>query len=80
KDVDSRFYSSGQTLTYTITVTNDGDGFANQVQVLDDLNSVKTTDINGKEINAYSDWTITAEAFKDDGTPATASNTGMTGE
>ncbi|MDW1818957.1 hypothetical protein R7Z10_01005 [Vibrio sp. Vb1018] len=80
KDVDSRFYSSGQTLTYTITVTNDGDGFANQVQVLDDLNSVKTTDINGKEINAYSDWTITAEAFKDDGTPATASNTGITGE
>ncbi|MET2847177.1 hypothetical protein ABXV23_10470 [Vibrio owensii] len=80
KDVDSRFYSSGQTLTYTITVTNDGDGFANQVQVLDDLNSVKTTDINGKEINAYSDWTITAEAFKDDGTPATASNTGISGE
>lgn len=80
KDVDSRFYSSGQTLTYTITVTNDGDGFANQVQVLDDLNSVKTTDINGNEISAYSDWTITAEAFKDDGTPATASNTGMTGE
>ncbi|WP_373408814.1 hypothetical protein [Vibrio jasicida] len=80
KDVDSRFYSSGQTLTYTITVTNDGDGFANQVQVLDDLNSVKTTDINSKEINAYSDWTITAEAFKDDGTPATASNTGITGE
>lgn len=80
KDVDSRFYSSGQTLTYTITVTNDGDGFANQVQVLDDLNSVKTTDINGNEISAYSDWTITAEAFKDDGTPATASNTGISGE
>ncbi len=80
KDVDSRFYSSGQTLNYTITVTNDGDGFANQIQVLDDLNSVKTIDINGKEINAYSDWTISAEAFKDDGTPATASNTGIVGE
>ncbi|MGR5210576.1 hypothetical protein ACPV4A_08495 [Vibrio rotiferianus] len=80
KDVDSRFYSSGQRLTYTITVTNDGDGFANQVQVLDDLNSVKTASINGSQINAYSNWVITAKAFKDDGTVATAYNTGIVGE
>lgn len=80
KDVDSRFYSSGQTLTYTITVTNDGDGFANQVQVLDDLNSVKTADINGSQVNAYSSWIITAKAFKEDGTAATSSDTGISGE
>lgn len=80
KDVDSRFYSSGQALTYTITVTNDGDGFANQVQVLDDLHSVTTKDIYGGDIEAYSDWKITAAAFKDDGTAATASDTGISGE
>lgn len=80
KDVDSRFYSSGQALTYTITVTNDGDGFANQVQVLDDLKSVKTQDIHGGEIAAYTGWTITAQAFKDDGSSATASDTGIAGE
>ncbi|MBO0246688.1 DUF11 domain-containing protein, partial [Vibrio sp. Vb0592] len=57
KDVDSRYYSSGQTLTYTIVVTNDGDGFANQVQVLDELSAITTQDINGNTINAYSDWT-----------------------
>ncbi|MEX3071169.1 hypothetical protein AB3Y13_05070 [Vibrio alginolyticus] len=80
KDVDSRYYSSGQTLTYTITVTNDGDGFANQVQVLDDLNSVKTTDIYGNVAAAYSGWTITAHAYQDDGSPASASDTGISSE
>ncbi|MCG0012468.1 DUF11 domain-containing protein [Vibrio parahaemolyticus] len=79
KDVDSRYYSSGQTLTYTIVVTNDGDGFANQVQVLDELSAITTQDINGNTINAYSDWTITANAYKADGTAATASNTGIVG-
>ncbi|MGR5130968.1 hypothetical protein [Vibrio alfacsensis] len=80
KDVDSRFYSSGQMLTYTITVTNDGDGFADQVQVLDDLSAVETQDIHGTKIAAYSDWTITAQAYKEDGSAATASDTGISGE
>ncbi|BBM66418.1 hypothetical protein VA249_30640 [Vibrio alfacsensis] len=80
KDVDSRFYSSGQALTYTITVSNDGDGFADQVQVLDDLSAVETQDIKGNTIPAYSDWTITAHAYKEDGSDATASDTGITGE
>lgn len=80
KNVDSRFYSSGQALTYTITVTNDGDGFANQVQVLDDLASVKTADIYGNTIDAYLNWKVTAQAYKEDGTPAKASDTGISGE
>ncbi|MCV5649527.1 hypothetical protein OFN55_43045, partial [Escherichia coli] len=58
---------------------NDGDGFANQVQVLDELSAITTQDINGNTINAYSDWTITANAYKADGTAATASNTGIVG-
>ncbi len=79
KDVDNRFYSSGDVLTYTIRVDNDGDGFANQVRVIDDLHAVETLDIYGSVIPAYNSWTITAEAFKADGSTANATDTGITG-
>ncbi|RTZ17222.1 DUF11 domain-containing protein [Vibrio aquaticus] len=79
KDVDSRYYSSGDVLTYTIRVDNDGDGFANQVQVIDDLTLVETTDIYGNVIKAFDSWSITAEAFHQDGSAATATDTGITG-
>ncbi|MFM2586995.1 DUF11 domain-containing protein [Vibrio sp. TBV020] len=80
KDVDSRYYSSGDILTYTIRVDNDGDGFANQVPVIDDLTAVQTTDITGKLIQAFDDWKITAQAYRNDGSSATSSVTGITGE
>jgi len=80
KDVDSRFYSSGQELTYTIKVTNNGKGYADQVKVLDKLDSIKTINIYGDEIPAYSSWTITAVAEKENGDPAPFSDTGISGE
>ncbi|MGF1719526.1 DUF11 domain-containing protein [Vibrio kyushuensis] len=79
KIVDSRYYSSGQTLTYTIQINNDGDGFADQVSVLDDLKTVKTQGVSGKEVDAFSSWEITAVAKQDDGSVSTASNTGISG-
>ncbi len=79
KDVDSRYYSSGDVLTYTIRVDNDGKGFADQVPVVDDLGAVQTTDISGKVIPAFESWTITAQAFHSDGTSATATDTGIKG-
>lgn len=80
KDVDSRFYSAGDVLTYTIRIDNDGDGFADQVSVVDKLSEVKTTSVFGPEIDAYKSWTITADAFRSDGSGATSSVTGITGE
>lgn len=79
KDVDSRYYSSGDVLTYTIRVDNDGDGFANQVQVIDDLAAVQTVNIYGDVIGAFDSWEITADAYHSDGSAATATDTGITG-
>ena len=79
KDVDSYYYSSGQWLTYTIKVTNNGDGFADQVSVVDDLTAIMVTDIYGNSVSAYSYWTITASAEHIDGTPANATDTGISG-
>ncbi|WP_072055476.1 DUF11 domain-containing protein [Aliivibrio fischeri] len=79
KDVDSYYYSAGQLLTYTIKVTNNGDGFANQVPVVDDLASIMVDDINGSSVPAYSNWVITANAEHIDGTPATSTDTGIAG-
>ncbi len=80
KDVDTRFYSSGDELTYTIRVDNDGDGFANQVPVIDDLTAVETTDINGNKIPAFISWQVTAQAFKSDGSVASQTDTGISGQ
>ncbi|MCK6263704.1 DUF11 domain-containing protein [Vibrio sp. ZSDE26] len=77
KVVDSRYYSSGQTLTYTIQINNDGDGFADQVSVFDDLENVMTTGVSGKDVNAYASWEITAVAKQSDGSISTASDTGI---
>ncbi|OCH14845.1 hemagglutinin [Aliivibrio sp. 1S165] len=79
KDVDTHYYSSGQLLTYTIKVTNNGDGFADQIPVVDDLASVMVMDIYGNSVPAYSSWLITASAEKIDGTVASSTDTGITG-
>ena len=79
KDVDSRYYSSGDVLTYTIRVDNDGDGFADQVHVKDEIDKLETVDIYGKTIKAFDSWTITAQAFKQSGSPSSASDTGISG-
>lgn len=79
KDVDSYYYSSGQLLTYTIKVTNNGDGFADQVSVVDDLAAIMVTDIYGNSVPAYSYWTVTASAEHIDGTPANSTDTGLSG-
>ncbi|SUP37896.1 hemagglutinin/hemolysin-like protein [Vibrio owensii] len=77
KEVDSRYYSAGGTLNYTITVENSGDGYAIDVPVFDDLASVSTTSINGTNVNAYVSWVVTAQAYSEDGSPSTISKPGF---
>ncbi len=80
KDVDSYLYSAGQELTYTITVTNNGDGIADQVSVVDDFASIMVTNIHGNSIPAYSDWEVTATSKHIDGSPTTSTtNSGISG-
>ncbi|GAB7224868.1 DUF11 domain-containing protein [Vibrio owensii] len=80
KEVDSRYYSSGSTLNYTITVENSGEGYAIDVPVYDDLASVTTTSINGTPTKAYVSWVVTATSYDEDGNVSTNSKPGFTGE
>ncbi|MFV8409848.1 hypothetical protein [Vibrio owensii] len=80
KEVDSRYYSSGSTLNYTITVENSGEGYAIDVPVYDDLASVITTSINGTSTKAYVSWVVTATSYDEDGNVSTNSKPGFTGE
>ncbi|WP_438273117.1 hypothetical protein [Vibrio campbellii] len=80
KEVDSRYYSAGNTLNYTITLENTGDGYAINVPVYDDLASVTTTSIYGTSIQAYISWVVTAVAYAEDGTVSTISEPGFSGE
>ncbi|MCR9941646.1 DUF11 domain-containing protein [Vibrio owensii] len=77
KEVDSRYYSAGSTLNYTITVENNGDGYAIDVPVFDDLASVSTTSIYGTNVNAYISWVVTAQAYSEDGSLSTISKPGF---
>nr|WP_155399548.1 DUF11 domain-containing protein [Vibrio campbellii] len=80
KEVDSRYYSAGNTLNYTITLENTGDGYAIDVPVIDDLESISTTATNGTDVDAYISWVVTAVAYAEDGTVSTISEPGFSGE
>ncbi|CAH7341992.1 conserved hypothetical protein [Vibrio chagasii] len=80
KEVDSRYYSAGGTLNYEITVENNGDGYAIDVPVYDDLASIMTTSINGAPTKAYFSWVITAKSYASDGSISANSDPGFTGQ
>ncbi|WP_086970295.1 DUF11 domain-containing protein [Vibrio coralliirubri] len=80
KEVDSRYYSAGGTLNYDITVENNGDGYAIDVPVYDDLVSVMTQSINDTPTKAYLSWVITAKPYASDGSISTNSDPGFTGQ
>ncbi len=80
KEVDSRYYSAGGTLNYDITVENNGDGYAIDVPVYDDLVSVMTQSINDTPTKAYLSWVITAKSYASDGSISTNSDPGFTGQ
>lgn len=80
KEVDSRYYSAGGTLNYDITVENNGDGYAIDVPVYDDLVSIMTQSINDTPTKAYLSWVITAKSYASDGSISTNSDPGFTGQ
>ncbi|OEF30232.1 hypothetical protein A1QC_00035 [Vibrio rumoiensis 1S-45] len=77
KEVSSHYYSAGHGLSYNITVTNSGDGFALDIPVVDELSKVTTTNVYGKQVPAYYAWTITAKAYNEDGSLNRAADTGI---
>ncbi|MEI5617599.1 hypothetical protein WB403_51800, partial [Streptomyces brasiliscabiei] len=65
---------------YDITVENNGDGYAIDVPVYDDLVSVMTQSINDTPAKAYLSWVITAKSYASDGSISTNSDPGFTGQ
>jgi len=79
KSVNSRYYSPGSQLSYTLEIKNQGDGFATNIHVVDTNSAINTESVlGGAQVKAFSSWTITAEAFSDDGSISTNSETGIT--
>lgn len=78
KEVDSRYYSAGGTLNYTITVENNGDGYAIDVPVKDDLAAIRTKSITDAVTPAYLSWVVTAKSYAADGAVSNISDPGFT--
>ena len=79
KNVDNSEYIPGDYLTYTLDVSNPGDGYATNVNVVDNLANIKTTLIDGTKGLAYSSWVITANIYDiSSGTPVLITNSSET--
>ncbi|MGL6100234.1 MAG: hypothetical protein ACRC0G_11500, partial [Fusobacteriaceae bacterium] len=57
KTVDKTTYTSGEVLTYKITLGNVGSGWANGIKVTDAISTIKAK-INGVEESAFESWSI----------------------
>ncbi|CAK1741548.1 putative repeat protein (TIGR01451 family) [Vibrio crassostreae] len=80
KEVDSRYYSAGGTLNYEITVENNGDGYAIDVPVYDDIASIMTKSIKDEPTKAYLSWVVTAKSYGSDDLVSINSDPGFSGE
>ncbi|MGL4670664.1 hypothetical protein, partial [Cetobacterium sp.] len=57
KTVDKTTYTSGEVLTYKITLGNVGSGWANGIKVTDAISTIKAK-INGVDESAFESWSI----------------------
>ena len=59
KTTDILEYSPGDTVTYSIEVTNnDTEKFANNISIIDSINSITATQLDGSTDKAFSSWTL----------------------
>ncbi|MEZ8321887.1 hypothetical protein AB6C72_26180, partial [Vibrio splendidus] len=62
KTTDEVVYEPAQTVTYHLVIENDGKGNAHDIPIVDNLEDVTVSLVDGKTGPAYSDWTITSIA------------------
>nr|WP_245688478.1 DUF11 domain-containing protein [Vibrio sonorensis] len=68
KTVDKETYIAGDTLTYTITLTNSQAVWAKNVHLVDRLDRVVSESISGEEVSAFEDGTVSISAVSKLGT------------
>lgn len=54
-----KIYGPGETISYKITIENTGEGFGNDIKIIDEISKIKTTLLNGTQGQAFSSWTVT---------------------
>ncbi|MGL4533894.1 MAG: hypothetical protein ACRCUA_02350, partial [Fusobacteriaceae bacterium] len=73
-------YKPGDTITYTLTVTNAENSFMNNVSINDLINSIKATQIDGSLGPAFDSWDLSVLSFSGTGTsPGTGIITNASG-
>lgn len=55
-----KIYGPGETIQYKITMENTGEGFGNDIKIIDEISKIKTTLLNGTLGQAFSSWTISS--------------------
>ncbi|MGL5052247.1 MAG: beta strand repeat-containing protein, partial [Cetobacterium sp.] len=74
-------YKPGDTITYTLTVTNPNNNFMNNVTINDLINSIKATQIDGTLGSAFDSWDLSVLSTSGVGTvPGTVNITNSTGD
>ncbi|MGL5426867.1 MAG: hypothetical protein ACRDAS_03040, partial [Cetobacterium sp.] len=54
-----KIYGPGEVVEYKLTIENTGDGYGNDIKIVDKIGEIKTTLLNGTQGQAFVNWTIT---------------------
>ncbi|MGL6101176.1 MAG: hypothetical protein ACRC0G_16320, partial [Fusobacteriaceae bacterium] len=52
-----KIYGPGQVVEYKLTIENTGDGYGNDIKIVDKIGEIKTTLLNGTQGQAFVNWT-----------------------
>ncbi|MGL4909860.1 MAG: hypothetical protein ACRC4J_01505, partial [Cetobacterium sp.] len=54
-----KIYGPGEVVEYKLTIENTGEGYGNDIKIVDKIGEIKTTLLNGTQGQAFVNWTIT---------------------
>ncbi|WP_438586806.1 beta strand repeat-containing protein, partial [Cetobacterium sp.] len=63
-----RIYGPNEVVEYKLTVENTGEGYGNDIKIVDKISDIKTTLLNGTQGQAFVNWTITSVISHTDST------------
>ncbi|MGL5902289.1 MAG: hypothetical protein ACRCZO_06330, partial [Cetobacterium sp.] len=53
----NKIYGPAETVQYRLTIENTGDGFGDDIKILDEISKIKTLMLNGTQGQAFTSWT-----------------------
>ncbi|MGL5746026.1 MAG: hypothetical protein ACRCXX_12890 [Cetobacterium sp.] len=56
----NKIYGPNEVVEYKLTIENTGEGFGNDIKIVDLISDIKTTLLNGTQGQAFVNWTITS--------------------